>query len=61
MLEMPPDLSHRAEMLLGFWFPPERASEHDRLRDIWFQATPEFDAALAAHFRADYDRAAAGV
>jgi uncharacterized protein (DUF924 family) len=61
MPEMQPDLSHRAEMLLDFWFAPERASEHDRLRDIWFQATPEFDAALAAHFRADYDRAAAGV
>ena len=61
MPDMQPDLSRRAEMLLDFWFAPERASEHDRLRDIWFQATPEFDAALAARFRADYDRAAAGV
>jgi uncharacterized protein (DUF924 family) len=58
---MQPDLSHRAEMLLNFWFAPERASERDRFRDIWFQATPEFDAALAERFRADYDRAAAGV
>jgi uncharacterized protein (DUF924 family) len=61
MPEMLPYLSHRAEMLLEFWFTPEGASERDRLRDIWFQATPEFDAALAEHFRADYDRAAAGV
>jgi uncharacterized protein (DUF924 family) len=58
---MPPDLSHRAEMLLNFWFAPERASERDRSRNIWFQATAEFDAALAEHFRADYDHAAAGV
>ena len=58
---MPPDLSHRAEMLLNFWFAPERESERDRFRNIWFQATAEFDAALAEHFRADYDRAAAGV
>jgi uncharacterized protein (DUF924 family) len=59
--EMPPYLSHRAEMLLEFWFAPEGPSERDQLRDIWFQATPEFDAALAEQFRADYDRAAAGV
>src|SRR5260370_15711561 len=38
-----------------------RTGASERLRDIWFQATPEFDAALASHFRADYDRAAAGV
>jgi uncharacterized protein (DUF924 family) len=57
---MPPHLSHRAEMLLEFWFTPEGLSERDRLRDIWFQATPEFDAGLAKHFRADYNRAAAG-
>jgi uncharacterized protein (DUF924 family) len=56
-----PDLSHRAEMLLDFWFAQERTPERDRLRDIWFQATPEFDAALAEHFRADYDRAATGI
>src|SRR5579863_4197207 len=47
-------------MLLTFWFAPEGPSEHDRLRDIWFRATPEFDAALAERFRADHDRAAAG-
>jgi len=44
---MPPDLSRRAEMLLDFWFAPESASARDRLRDILFQATPEFDAAIA--------------
>jgi uncharacterized protein (DUF924 family) len=60
MPERPPDLSQRAEMLLDFWFAPDSASERDRLRDIWFQATLEFDAVLAEHFRADYDRAAAG-
>ncbi|WP_216856185.1 DUF924 family protein [Acidisphaera sp. S103] len=54
---MPSDLIHRAEMLLTFWFAPG----DDRLRDIWFQATPAFDAALAERFRTDYDRAAAGV
>lgn len=53
MPEMQPDLSHRALMLLDFWFAPESASRRDRLRDIWFQATREFDAALAEHFRAD--------
>ena len=58
---MPPDLSHRAEMLLEFRFASEGPSERDQLRDIWFQATPEFDAALAEHFRADCDRAAASV
>jgi uncharacterized protein (DUF924 family) len=58
--ERPPDLSWRAEMLLDFWFAPDRASEWDRLRDIWFQATSEFDSALAERFRADYDRAASG-
>ena len=61
MPETQPDLSHRAMMLLDFWFAQERASEHDRLRDIWFHATPEFDAAVMEHFRADYDRAAAGI
>jgi uncharacterized protein (DUF924 family) len=61
MPETQPDLSHRAEVLLNFWFASESASKRDRLRDIWFQATPEFDAALAEHFRADYDRAATGV
>ena len=58
---MLPYLSHRAEMLLDFWFASESASERDRLRDIWFQATAEFDAALAERFRVDYDRAAGGV
>ena len=58
---MPPYLTHRAEMLLEFWFAPEGPSERDQLRDIWFQATPEFDAELTERFRADYDRAAAGV
>src|SRR5579862_1168448 len=61
MPEAQPDLNHRAEMLLDFWFASENASERERLRDIWFKATPEFDAALAERFRLDYDRAAAGV
>ena len=34
MPEMQPDLSHRAEMLLDFWFASESASKRDRLRDI---------------------------
>jgi uncharacterized protein (DUF924 family) len=59
--EIQPYLSHRAETLLEFWFAPERASEPDRLRDVWFRATPEFDAALAERFRTDYDRAVAGL
>jgi uncharacterized protein (DUF924 family) len=58
---MQPDPNQRAEMLLDFWFAPEGESEHDRLRDIWFEATPEFDAALTERFRADCNRAAAGV
>ena len=48
-------------MLLNFWFRPERATEPDRLRDIWFQATVEFDTALTKYFHADYGRAAAGI
>jgi hypothetical protein len=59
--EMPPNLSRRAEMLLEFWFAPEGTAERDRLRDIWLQATPEFDAALTKRFHAGYGRAAAGV
>jgi uncharacterized protein (DUF924 family) len=47
-------------MLLGFWFAPEGSPEHDRLRKVWFHATPEFDAVLTTQFRADYDCAAAG-
>ena len=61
MQERPPYLSQRAEMLLEFWFAPETAPERDRRRNIWFQATPEFDAEIAERFRADYDRATAGV
>jgi uncharacterized protein (DUF924 family) len=61
MPESQSDLSHRAEVILNFWFASESASKRDRLRDIWFQATPEFDAALTEHFRADCDRAATGV
>ena len=61
MADMPPYPSHRAETFLEFWFAPDGSSEHDRIRNIWFHATPEFDAALAERFRADYDRAAAGV
>ena len=47
MPETCPDVSHRAEVLLNFWFASESASRRDRLRDIWFQATPDFDAALS--------------
>jgi uncharacterized protein (DUF924 family) len=60
MPEKQPDPGRRAEKLLDFWFASESASERDRLRDVWFQATPEFDAALAEHFRVDCDRAATG-
>jgi uncharacterized protein (DUF924 family) len=48
-------------MLLDLWFTPERAAEPDRIRNTWFQATAERDAALGDHFRADYDHTAAGV
>jgi uncharacterized protein (DUF924 family) len=58
---MEPDPRHRAETLLDFWFAAESATERDRLRNVWFRATPEFDAALAERFRADYHRAATGV
>ena len=60
MAETQRDVSRRAETLLDFWFAPEGPSEGDRLRDVWFDATPEFDAALAERFRVDHDRAAAG-
>ena len=58
---MQPHLSPRAELLLDFWFGSESAAERDRLRDIWFQASADFDAALAERFRDDYERAAAAV
>ena len=60
MPEVPPRSCHRAGMLLDFWFMPEGLPEHDRLRTVWFRATPQFDAALAERFASDYDRAAAG-
>ena len=50
-----PDLTHCADTLLDIWFTPERASEPDRLREIWFQATVEFDAAPTEHFHAEQD------
>lgn len=60
MQEFQPELSYRASTLLDFWFATDSPSERDRLRDVWFRATPDFDAALAEQFRADYDRASAG-
>jgi hypothetical protein len=50
-----PDLTHCADTLLDIWFTPERASEPNRLREIWFQATVEFDAASTEHFHAEQD------
>jgi uncharacterized protein (DUF924 family) len=53
-------LSHRAAVLLDFWFGPPGDPDRERHRPIWFKSTDEFDAALHRAFLADYEAAAAG-
>lgn len=54
------NLPERARIFLDFWFgaPGDPARLHHR--QIWFRSTPEFDAAVRAHFIADHERAVAG-
>lgn len=54
---LPPE---RAKALLDFWFGPESDPDRERHREIWFNSTEEFDAALRREFLADYEEAAAG-
>ena len=46
--------------ILDFWFGAPGSPEHDRPRPVWFQADPNFDAAIRARFAATQARAAAG-
>ena len=57
---MPQALPHRAERLLDRWFGAPGDPEREAARKIWFESTPEFDAALREQFLADYEDAAAG-
>ena len=50
-------LEHR---LLDFWFWPPTHAKFGRVRGIWFDSTPDWDAAIRERFEADYHRAAAG-
>jgi uncharacterized protein (DUF924 family) len=53
-------LPERAAALLDFWFGPAGDPGREQFRQIWFRATPEFDAALREAFLADYESAAVG-
>ena len=63
---MPPSINgngslpERARAWLDFWFgPPEHPEQHHH-KQIWFRATPEFDAAVRSGFAADHQAAVAG-
>jgi uncharacterized protein (DUF924 family) len=53
-------LPKRARALLDFWFGPPSDPDREGHRQIWFHATPEYDAALRREFLADYENGAAG-
>jgi uncharacterized protein (DUF924 family) len=53
-------LPGRAAALLDFWFGAPDDRGRAQFRQIWFRATPEFDAALRDAFLRDYEMAAAG-
>jgi len=53
-------LPERAQALLDFWFGPLGDPNRERHREIWFHATPDYDAALRREFLADYEKGAAG-
>ncbi|MBX9942852.1 MAG: DUF924 domain-containing protein [Reyranella sp.] len=46
--------------ILDFWFLPLGDPGHGRRREVWWKATPEFDAAIAARFGAAVEQAIAG-
>lgn len=58
--DMRQDLPRRAERLLDRWFGPPGDPGREAARQIWFESTPEFDAALRTEFLADHEDAAAG-
>jgi uncharacterized protein (DUF924 family) len=53
-------LPERARALIDRWFGPPGDPEREKEREIWFESTPEFDAALRTEFRADHEDATAG-
>ncbi len=46
--------------ILDFWFGAPGSPEHGRPRPVWFQADPDFDAAIRERFAETQARAAAG-
>jgi uncharacterized protein (DUF924 family) len=46
--------------LLDFWFLPLDDPDHGKLRKVWWEGPPEFDAAIRFHFGAAFDRAVDG-
>ena len=64
---MPPSINgngalpERARAWLDFWFGPPDHPERYHHKQIWFRATPEFDAAVRDGFAADHEAAVAGV
>jgi len=56
----PAPLPTRARVFLDFWFGAADDPERHHHRQIWFRATPAFDAAVRQDFAADHDDAAAG-
>jgi uncharacterized protein (DUF924 family) len=53
-------LLERARPLLDRWFGPPGDPQREAARDIWFESSPDFDAALRAEFLLDHEDAAAG-
>jgi uncharacterized protein (DUF924 family) len=53
-------LPERAAAWLDFWFGPPGDPDRHHHRQIWFRATPEFDAAVRAGFAGDHESAVAG-
>ena len=56
----PPPLPARAQALLDFWFGPPDHPERLHHKQIWFRATPEFDASVRENFAADHNAAVIG-
>lgn len=50
----------RIDNILDFWFGRPDDPDYGTFRAVWFQPTPEFNAALEASFLEDYKSAAAG-
>ena len=56
-MRLPP----RATALLDFWFGPDSDPQRECHREIWFDNTAEFDAAIVRNFLDDHEAAARGM